>query len=34
MLGVGEAPNFPTSGRVVRDWFSLRERGAARRRVL
>ena len=29
LLGVGEAPNFPTGGRVVRDWFSLRERGFA-----
>ena len=29
LLGVGEAPNFPTGGRVVRDWFTLRERGFA-----
>ena len=28
-LGIGEAPNFPTGGRVVRDWFHARERGAA-----
>ena len=28
-LGIGEAPNFPTGGRVVRDWFNLRDRGAA-----
>jgi MFS family permease len=28
-LGIGEAPNFPTGGRVVRDWFHLRQRGAA-----
>jgi MFS family permease len=29
LLGVGEAPNFPTGARVVRDWFHLRERGFA-----
>ena len=29
LLGIGEAPNFPTGGRVVRDWFHLRERGFA-----
>ena len=28
-LGIGEAPNFPTGGRVVRDWFNRRERGMA-----
>jgi sugar phosphate permease len=27
MLGIGEAPQFPTSARVVRDWFNQRERG-------
>lgn len=25
-LGVGEAPQFPTAGRVVRDWFAVRDR--------
>ena len=29
LLGVGEAPNFPTGSRVVRDWFHLRQRGGA-----
>ena len=29
LLGIGEAPNFPTGGRVTRDWFNLRERGFA-----
>ena len=29
VLGIGEAPNFPTGGRVVRDWFHVRERGVA-----
>ncbi len=29
LLGIGEAPNFPTGGRVVRDWFHARERGFA-----
>jgi sugar phosphate permease len=29
LLGVGEAPQFPTGARVVRDWFNPRERGAA-----
>ena len=29
MLGVGEAPQFPTGGRVVRDWFNVRDRGYA-----
>src|SRR5271166_417128 len=29
LLGVGEAPQFPTSARVVRDWFNERERGFA-----
>ena len=29
LLGVGEAPQFPTGSRVVRDWFNLRHRGAA-----
>lgn len=28
-LGVGEAPLFPGGARVVRDWFSVRERGFA-----
>src|ERR1700759_2862134 len=26
LLGVGEAPQFPTGARVVRDWFNQRER--------
>lgn len=26
-LGIGEAPQFPTAARVVRDWFPKRERG-------
>jgi sugar phosphate permease len=26
-LGIGEAPQFPTAARVVRDWFPRRERG-------
>jgi sugar phosphate permease len=29
LLGIGEAPQFPSAGRVVRDWFALRERGMA-----
>ncbi|MGF6780773.1 MFS transporter [Paraburkholderia sp. GAS334] len=29
VLGVGEAPQFPTSAKVVRDWFGKKERGAA-----
>jgi MFS family permease len=29
LLGIGEAPQFPTSARVVRDWFNERERGLA-----
>lgn len=29
LLGIGEAPNFPTGGRVVRDWFNPRTRGTA-----
>jgi MFS family permease len=29
LLGIGEAPNFPTGARVVRDWFHVRERGFA-----
>jgi MFS family permease len=29
LLGIGEAPQFPTSARVVRDWFNKRERGLA-----
>jgi len=29
LLGIGEAPNFPVGGRVVRDWFQVRERGFA-----
>ena len=29
LLGIGEAPQFPTGGRVVRDWFNTRDRGAA-----
>jgi MFS family permease len=29
LLGIGEAPQFPTSARVVRDWFHERERGLA-----
>src|ERR1700728_3753492 len=28
-LGVGEAPQFPTGARVVRDWFNPRDRGLA-----
>ncbi|MBV8524638.1 MAG: MFS transporter [Acetobacteraceae bacterium] len=28
-LGIGEAPQFPTGARVVRDWFNVRERGGA-----
>ncbi|MCX7006027.1 MAG: MFS transporter, partial [Kiritimatiellaeota bacterium] len=27
LLGLGEAPQFPTCARVVRDWFSARNRG-------
>jgi sugar phosphate permease len=27
LLGVGEAPQFPTGARVVRDWFNPRDRG-------
>ncbi|GGD83164.1 MFS transporter [Caballeronia grimmiae] len=29
ILGIGEAPQFPTSAKVVRDWFGKKERGAA-----
>ncbi|PLZ02927.1 MFS transporter [Burkholderia sp. WAC0059] len=29
VLGVGEAPQFPTGASVVRDWFAVRERGRA-----
>ena len=29
LLGVGEAPQFPTGARVVRDWFNVRDRGGA-----
>ena len=29
LLGIGEAPQFPTGARVVRDWFNLRGRGLA-----
>jgi sugar phosphate permease len=29
LLGLGEAPQFPTSARVVRDWFNQCERGLA-----
>ena len=29
VLGIGEAPQFPTDGRVVRDWFNARDRGRA-----
>ncbi|WP_199272388.1 MFS transporter [Paraburkholderia acidisoli] len=29
LLGVGEAPQFPTGARVTRDWFAARHRGRA-----
>jgi sugar phosphate permease len=29
LLGVGEAPQFPTGARVARDWFNARDRGLA-----
>jgi MFS family permease len=29
LLGIGEAPQFPTGARVVRDWFPARGRGLA-----
>lgn len=29
LLGIGEAPQFPTGARVVRDWFNVRDRGFA-----
>jgi len=29
LLGTGEAPQFPTGARVVRDWFNRRDRGLA-----
>ena len=29
LLGLGEAPQFPTGARVVRDWFNPRQRGIA-----
>ena len=29
LLGFGEAPQFPTAARVVRDWFNQRDRGLA-----
>lgn len=28
-LGIGEAPMYPSCGRVVRDWFNVRNRGTA-----
>ena len=27
LLGIGEAPQIPTGGRAVRNWFNLRDRG-------
>jgi MFS family permease len=29
ILGVGEAPHFPTCARISRDWFNIRQRGTA-----
>jgi sugar phosphate permease len=29
LLGLGEAPHFPTCARVTRDWFNVRQRGTA-----
>ena len=29
LLGIGEAPQFPTGARVTRDWFNARDRGLA-----
>jgi len=29
LLGVGEAPMFPASARIARDWFNVRDRGLA-----
>ena len=29
LLGIGEAPQFPTGARVARDWFNPRDRGLA-----
>jgi sugar phosphate permease len=29
LLGIGEAPQFPTGARVARDWFNARDRGLA-----
>jgi MFS family permease len=29
LLGIGEAPQFPSGARVVRDWFNVRGRGTA-----
>jgi MFS family permease len=29
ILGLGEAPHFPTCARISRDWFNIRERGTA-----
>ena len=29
LLGIGEAPQFPTGARVARDWFAVRDRGVA-----
>lgn len=29
LLGAGEAPQFPSGARVVRDWFAVKERGTA-----
>jgi sugar phosphate permease len=29
LLGVGEAPQFPASARIARDWFNVRDRGLA-----
>ncbi|MDQ0392671.1 MFS transporter [Labrys monachus] len=29
LLGLGEAPHFPTCARVARDWFNIRQRGTA-----
>lgn len=29
ILGIGEAPHFPTCARISRDWFNIRQRGTA-----
>ncbi|MEP9366209.1 MFS transporter [Xanthobacter sp. VNH20] len=29
ILGMGEAPHFPTCARISRDWFNIRQRGTA-----